>query len=176
MTFSGEYRLSIPGTLWPDEAAWRLKLELKRKSGFAPEELVTFKNVPVPQIGKTNFAPITNMVGGVQIVLRTFVENGDRTKIRYPGGTNANFSVIDRTPETMVAVELPDHPEGVAVDFVKMIADTGETFEKHGNGWMPFWRRATLKFIPSNTQTVDITWVVQRMRSVEFLVKPPRPN
>ena len=176
MTFMGEYRLSIRGTLWPDEAAWRLKLELKRKSGFAPEELVTFKNVPVPKIGNTNYIPITNMVGGVQIVLKKFVENGDRTNIRYPRGTNANFVVNDRTPETMVAVELPDHPEGVVVDFVKMITDTGETFEKHGNTWKPFYRGASLKFIPTNTQTVDITWVVQKTRSVEFLVKPPLPN
>jgi len=94
MTFMGEYRLSLPGTLWPDEAAWRLKLELKRKSGFAPDELVTFKNVPVPKIGITNFPPITNMVGGVQLVLKEFVENGDRTNIRYPRGTIINRSII----------------------------------------------------------------------------------
>ena len=173
MTFRGEYRLSIPGTLWPDEAAWRLKLEMKRKSGFVPEEFVTFKNVPVPKLGTTNFPPITNIVGGVQLVLKEFVENGDRTNIRYPRGTNANFVVNDHTPETMVAVELSGHPEGVAVDFVKMIADTGEIFEKHGNSWRPFYRGASLKFIPTNAETVDITWVVQKTRSVEFFVKPP---
>jgi len=173
MTFMGEYRLSIPGTLWPDEAAWRLKLELKRKSGFAPREFVTFKNVPVPKIGMAYFSPVTNTADGMQIVLKEFVENGDRTNIRYPSGTNASYFVNDHTPETMVAVELPDHPEGVAVDFVKMVADIGETFEKHGNSWKPFYRGASLKFIPTNAQTVDITWVVQKMRSVEFLVKPP---
>lgn len=176
MTFSGEYRLSIPGTLWPDEAAWRLKLDLKRKSGFTPDELVTFKNVPVPKIGTTNFPPITNTVGGVQLVLKEFVENGDRTNIRYPYGTNASYVVNDHTPETMVAVELPGHPESVAVDFVKMIADTGEVFEEHGNSWSPFYRGASLKFIPANAKTVDITWVVQKMRSVEFLAKPPLAN
>ena len=176
MTFSGEYRLFIPGTLWPDEAAWRLKLELKRKSGFAPDEFVTYKDAPVPKIGTTNFIPVTNMVGGVQIALKEFVENGDRTNIRYPRGTNASFAVNDHTPETMVAVELPGHPEGVAVDFVRMIADTGEIFEKHGNSWRPFYRGASLKFIPTNAQTVDITWVVQKVRSVEFLVKPPLSN
>jgi hypothetical protein len=176
MTFLGEYRLSIPGTLWPDEAAWRLKLEMKRKSGFAPDEFVTFKNVPVPKIGTTEFTPITNMVGGVQIALKEFVENGDRTNIRYPRGTNASFAVNDHTPETMVAVELPGHPEGVAVDFVRMTSDTGEIFEKHGNSWRPFYRGASLIFIPTNAQTVDITWVVQKVRSVEFLVKPPLPN
>jgi hypothetical protein len=73
MTFRGEYRLSIPGTLWPDEAAWRLHLKLKRKSGYAPNEFVTFKNVPVPKLGTTNFPPITNVVGGMQLVLKEFV-------------------------------------------------------------------------------------------------------
>ena len=169
----GEYRLSLRGTLWPDEPAWKLKLHLKRKSGFTPEELVTFKNVPVPKVGTTNFAPITNIVGGVQLVLKEFVENGDRTRFRYPRGTNAGYIVNDHTPETMVAVEFPEHPEGLAVDFVKITSDTGETIEEHGNTWRPNYRAATLKFISPNVKTVDITWVVQKMRSVEFLVKPP---
>ena len=39
------YSESIGGMLWPDEAAWRLKLEFKRAVGFAPEEVVTFNNV-----------------------------------------------------------------------------------------------------------------------------------
>ena len=34
-------------TLWPDETAWKLNLELKRFSGFASNELVTFRNVPL---------------------------------------------------------------------------------------------------------------------------------
>ena len=173
MTFSGEYRLSLPGTLWPDEPAWKLKLDLKRKSGFAPEEFVTFRNVPVPKIGTTNFPPITNIVGGVQVVLKKFVENGDRTSVRYPRGTNASYVVNDHTPETLVAVEFPAYPEGLTVDFVKMTTDTGETIEKHGNTWTPVYRAASMKFIPPNVKTVDITWVVQKMRSVEFLVKPP---
>jgi hypothetical protein len=176
MTFRGEYRLTIPGTLWPDEAAWRLKLELKRKSGYSSEEFVTFHNVPVPKVGTTNFPPITNTVGGVQLVLKEFVENGDRTNVRYPRGTNDNFSVIDRTPETLVAVELPGHPEGVAVDFVKLTTDTSEQQQKGGNGWRPFYRAAYLRFIPTNVASVDITWVVQKTRSVEFLVKPPLQN
>lgn len=49
---------SIRGTLWPDEPAWRLRLEVKRASGFAPEEIVTFKNVPVPAVGTTNATAI----------------------------------------------------------------------------------------------------------------------
>jgi hypothetical protein len=57
-----------------------------------------------------------------------------------------------------------------------MTADTGEIFEKHGNSWGPFYRGASLKFIPTNAQTVDITWVVQKMRSVDFLVKPALSN
>ena len=34
------YSESIQGTLWPDEAAWCLGPEVKRNSGFAPEEIV----------------------------------------------------------------------------------------------------------------------------------------
>jgi hypothetical protein len=62
----------IRGMLWPDGAAWRLKMEFKRASGFASEEVVTFKNVPVPAMGTTNTTPISKNAGGIQVVLKKF--------------------------------------------------------------------------------------------------------
>jgi hypothetical protein len=36
------------GALWPSEAAWKLRVEFARGAGFAPEELWTVRDVPVP--------------------------------------------------------------------------------------------------------------------------------
>ncbi len=63
------YGESLPGMPWPDEAAWRLKLELKRVRGFDPLEMVTIKNIPVPKAGTTNSLFLTNTAGNVQIIL-----------------------------------------------------------------------------------------------------------
>jgi hypothetical protein len=161
MIFLGDYRLSLPGTLWADEAAWRLKLELKRSWGFDAADLVTFKNVPIPAIGMTNIMRLTNNAGGVKLVLTKFARNPT---------TNAWLS---RLPETEVDVEVVGNPAGLAVDLWEMITDKGDRLEITGNGWWGSQRSVSLSSIPTNAQTVNITWAVQKMRSVEFMVKPP---
>jgi hypothetical protein len=37
-------------------------------------------------------------------------------------------------------------------------------------------RSAIMNTIPTNATTMDFTFVVQKTRSVEFLVKPPKPE
>ena len=81
----------------------------------------------------------------------------------------------DRT--SWIRVELPGKPAGVALDFLKITTDTGkvETAEAgYFAGDFDFVQ--CLQSIPSNAQTVDITLVVQKTRTVEFLVKPPKPG
>jgi hypothetical protein len=156
---------TIRGTLWPDEPAWRLKLEVKRAVGFAPEEVVTFKNVPVPAVGATNATTITKKVGGIQIVLTKFA--------RRPNITMNALGMYEMTSQ--IWVELPRKPAGVALDFLKMTTDAGEA-EQYGSGTPEFGYVVYVKTIPTNAQTVDLTFVVQKTRVVEFLVQPPKPK
>jgi hypothetical protein len=155
------YRESVVGTLWPDEAAWRLKLEVKRASGFAPDEIVTFKNVPVPAVGTTNKTHITKTAGGIQVVLTKFQR-----------WTNLD---TNRLPDSEATIELPGKPKGVAVDFAGMKTDAGhaELFDSDLSGSACV---VSFTLVPASAKTVDLTWVVQKTRSVEFLVKPPKPE
>ncbi len=157
------YCEDISGTLWADEAAWRLKLEMKRAFGFPPEDMVTFKKVPVPAVGATNFVPITNIVGGMQIVLRHFV--------RCPNIAENGFGLGDFA--TQIRVELLGKPGGVALDFLDMTTDAGPV-ERYGYSYLDSGYRLAVKSIPTNATTANITWVVQKTRTVEFLLKPPK--
>jgi len=160
------YTESIPGTLWPDEAAWRLKLEFKRASGFAPQEVVTFKNVPVPAMGTTNYPSFTKKAGGIKVVLTKFA--------RRPNLTIVGGGLYDMT--TYVTAELPGKPKGVAIDFLSMKADAGQA-EQYGSSEPDnFSYRVLVTSIPANAKTMDFTFVVQKTRAVEFLVKPPKPE
>ena len=171
--FTPIVRKALPGTLWPDEAAWRLKLEFKRTSRFTPDEIVTLKNVPVPPMGTTNKIPIAKVFGGVKLVLTEFQRKGAGTNASWRG---LSFAVMYPFPETLIRLELPDKPEGVAVDFLKVTTDTGERLGLKVNGWEPFRRLGGFTFIPTNAQSVDITLAVQKTRTVEFLVAPPKPK
>ena len=163
VTLMGEYRFVLPGTLWPGENAWRLKLELKRKAGFPPEDVTTFGKVPVPAAGTISTTPIMNMAGGMRVVLTKFGGNG--AIIAYGLTTQIGGAEIE--------VELPDHPEGVTVDLVKLTTDAGDELKATRNDWSPFGHIFHLPAIPTNAKTVDLTLVVQKTRTVEFLVKPP---
>ena len=167
-SMSHGYRHAITGTLWPDEAAWRLRLELKRTRGYAPGETVTFRNVPVPKVGTTNLTPMTGFAGGMKLVLTEFERKPDITINAMGIGYMAS----------RIRVELPTHPDGVALDFVEITTDTREKPVTCGETSSSPFDRAVLfavllKSIPAGVQTMDITWVVQKTRSVEFLVKPP---
>lgn len=167
---------SIGGTLWPDEAAWRLKLELKRSFGYLPEELATFKNVPVPAVGTTATNSMTNVVNGVEFVLKEFE--------RKPNLTPPNPHGFEWM-ETRIHFEVSTPPQGVAVSLLQIVTDQGEKIkasyeepsEYQGHdlpkGWTKFTRIIHLDHNPTNAKTLDITWVAQKTRTVEFLVKPP---
>jgi hypothetical protein len=166
---------SIGGTLWPDEAAWRLKLELKRSFGYLPEELATFKNVPVPAVGTTVTNNMTNLVNGVELVLEDFERKPDLTNARNSGYWMGSMIHFEVRP--------PSH--GVAVSLLQIVTDKGDKIADYTQSgpsflgtvapkeWTEFTRWIYLKSIPTNAQTLDITWVVQKTRTVEFLVKPP---
>ncbi len=176
-----DYMESLPGVLWPEESAWRLKLEFKRFREFDQRDLVTFKNVPVPKPGATNALFLTNMVGGVQIVLGWPEIQQHLRPVFFLSGMPAvplaqrNMTIgSNMLPREFLRAELPGQPAGVALDFVEMTVDgQPAAIAKVGPPTSASDAWLSLATIPANAQTADITFVVQKTRAVEFLVKPP---
>ena len=160
----------IGGVLWPDEAAWRLKVELKRDSGFSAPELVTFKSVPLLNEGTPDVIRLTNLVGGTQFVLseRMQIQNG-----RNPGRPRFQFETAAR-------------PNSISLAWVKVATDAVAEAETSKPSWSQgyspgrpdgnahFSSDLVLRFVPAGVKTVDITWAMHKTRTVEFLVKPPK--
>jgi hypothetical protein len=147
---------TISGILWPDEAAWRLRVEFKRAPPFAPDELITFKNLSVPKIGTTNGPVTTNTIDGTRVVLTCHAPL---------------FRSINPGPDIFITVEAPGRAGQVALDFVELKTDTGE---RMGQGYSQEARvDVQMPRMSTNASTMNITFAVQKTRSVEFLVKPP---
>ena len=81
-------------------------------------------------------------------------------------------------------VESSGKHEGVSIDFARLTAPAGERVPpglrvvNFGNGvrLSPGSRSyVAVQAPPSNVTAVDITWIVQKTRTVEFLVKPSTP-
>ena len=142
-------REPISGTLWRDESAWRLKLQLKRAIGFDSTAVITFTNVPVPPIGTTNAMPITRTGGGIKVVLTEFANNSPPTAFTW-----GNMM----SPANRIRVELPGKPEGVALDFLSITTDAGKpetSAWSGGNGDFVQY----FKYIPTNAHTATISFL-----------------
>jgi hypothetical protein len=157
----GRDRISIDGALWPDDAAWRLRLEVKRKSGPGSDRLVAFRNVPVPKVGAQLTTPLTNVVGGIEVVLEEFLRQPDI----------GAMTLLDNV--TRIRIDLPGKPTGAAVDCVRIATSTGAAPVPYFDGWSDSSESIYLNSIPVGVQALDITCAVREIRSVEFLVKPP---
>ena len=58
----------MPG-LWPTEAAWKLKVEIKRTEGFRQEEIFMFNHVPLGALDRTNTIAWSTNVAGLTVTL-----------------------------------------------------------------------------------------------------------
>ena len=152
----------VPGTLWPDESAWRLKLEVRRALGIDPSELVIFTNVPIPAPRTNCLFHLTNSANGVQIVLTEL----DRQQHSIQNGDSTVFV------SNALLIELQGKTAGVALDAVDVTSNDGIPVSgiMYGSGSS---YALDLTQIPANATNLNVSLVVQKTRSVEFLVKPP---
>ncbi len=147
--------LVLTPVLWPDEAAWKLKLRLKKTRGFRPDELLTISNVPLPSVGTTNKYNLTNITMGVQTVFKQFIRkapDAGRSSIRFEHDDFGDTNQID-------LISVNAHP-----------ASTNTT----PWGGVSFHTASTFYFksIPTNATHMDFVFSVQKARLVEFAVAP----
>jgi len=158
--------------LWPEESAWRMRVEFSRRDGYAPEDLWTINSVPVP-------LPQTLPSGSPlppQTVHAETNLHGCRVRLRPLRWRSAGRGVPAAPasqPESFYsfAVEMTPAPVGIRCDFVGMTDDQGRpfrlTFPGHFAGLAEFEVQG-----PTNATSVNITLAVQKSRFVEFLVRP----
>jgi hypothetical protein len=186
-----KYQTSFRGALWPDEGAWCLRLELKHRAplvlspvsrqkyqkfvpedfGLRPEELLAFSNVPVLIAGATNTLWFTNTIGGTRIIMKEYLQD--------PSGGGSGFSTRGLPKFHAECAEAAD---GIAIDFLEATSPQGELLETGEKLMMTFGQPFSLTgdylftallHPDTNVPTVNITWLVQKTRTVEFRFKPP---
>ena len=63
--------------------------------------------------------------------------------------------------------------DGVLAEIQSVAADSGELVQNYQTGVTPTARKRRFNSFPANAQFLRVTASVQKMRTVEFLVKPP---
>ena len=143
--------------LWPGET-WKLELELKRRAGFKPEELVTFRDVPLGALNATNRVGWTTNCNGVSVTVEYLIRGGWR-------------SVTMDLP-SQIHLRLSGLTNDMHLDLLSARTDMGANFTSSSHNISTDSRTYFFRDIPTDATTADFTFAVQRSRSVEFLVKP----
>jgi hypothetical protein len=162
-TWGGEeqsYFAFEPG-LWLDEKAWKLRCEIKRFTGFAPDEILVFKDVPLGELEVTNRIGWTTNFGGISVAF-------DYSFRRAPN-TNSSWS-SDQISNTHFTVN--GLTDDVHFDLVSARTDTGADLFSGSSASSGSSREYSFREIPPEARTADFTFAVHRSRWVEFLVKP----
>jgi hypothetical protein len=158
--------------LWPDEPAWKLRLEFSRTSGFSDDEIWAVTNVPAqpgsqqdvwnygnPGGGKSAFAEAT--VNGIHLKLFPAIQYQDQNQ---GGGQSVSFSIkADPDPES----------EGMRVTVLKATDDQDRVLQNRGSSW----GGGNYQYQYSNARnvkTLNLTLVLHKSRFVEFTVKPAK--
>ena len=156
--------------LWPDEPAWKLRVEFSRTSGFSDDEIWSVSDVPVKpgtqqdmwndwgnSDKKPAFAEAT--VNGIHLKLFTAIQYQDQNN---GGGESVSFSLkADPDPEA----------QGMRLTVLKATDDLGHDLQNRGASW----GGGNYQYQYSNARNVkalNLTLVLHKSRFVEFTVKP----
>jgi hypothetical protein len=169
MSWGGEEEdyLTFAPNLWAGESAWRLDFEIKRTRNFKPEELLTFRNVPLGVVDGLGGVGVTNRVAWTSNTLGVSMTL-DRM-VRRPPNTNNTWSSDELSQVVFTHAPLATNTH---LDLLRMVMDTGETNLPGSWSASRLERTYSFQMIPLRARTADFTFAVHTSRWAQFTVKP----
>jgi hypothetical protein len=161
-TENDEVEIRYQDSLWPNEPAWKLRVEFSRAANFPPDELWTPSEISVAentrQIGRDDAVPVisTNLldvaVGILGIEPRSESNRDARLKVRMK-------PVV----------------EGVRLTLTGITDETGRTIKLGGSGWSGDGSKRDYEYHLrdlDDAKTLRVTLALHRSRYAEFLASP----
>jgi len=156
--------------LWPDEPAWKLRVEFSRTSGFNDGELWTVQAVPL-QAGKmqdfwnygrnrANHAFAETTLNGIHLKLFPAKQFTDQQNMR--GSIEAGLDIQTDTPV-----------DGMRLTLVKVTDEQGHEIKPMNWGGGGNDHRFGLREL-GNAKSLNLTLALHRSRFVEFTAKPAK--
>lgn len=168
---NGEPMIFYQWGLWPDEPAWKLRVEFSRSSGFTDDELWTVPNVPVEN-GKmqdfwNNNPRNRNQPGVAETTL-----NGFHLKI-FPVKYFTD-QPPDSSQQGAFQVQVDPVPEGMQMTLAKVTDDLGRPVGNWRWSWGGNFNAYALRQL-DGVKSINVTLALHKSRFLEFTVKPAKP-
>ena len=159
-----DLEVNFLGALWENEPAWNLRFELSRTNDFAPEELLTVADIPVPQPDEVLTLNHSYEVNGVPVHLVGISAVGAKLPQPFEWSqvkdhVNLALKAKGRDQDKRFTLVSVQDEHGRAVEFTDKRARSGSD--------LVFGLRP-----PSDARQLSFTFAVHQSRHVEFVVKP----
>lgn len=173
---NGDDTVAYQYGLWPDEPAWKLRVEFSRQSGYSADELWTVQNIPLEPGRQMDFYNYNGPRGNTNEAFAETDLNGYHLKIFAA----KQFTDVpaNSQPQGGFSIETtPSLPEGMRLTLVSLTDDQTNdignwNFGTFGNGTSTTYRYG-LRDIDGVTN-LDLTLALHKSRFVEFIVKPAK--
>lgn len=153
----------IPGTLWPEEASWRLRIAMKRAGDDPEGQEITLTNIPVPVPFATNGMVLTQIIAGEKVAIQTFTSDLEIRRQLNIGNPRHILEMYSLEPNSHIALE-----------FEEVLTDKGESLMEHASEFSKAGRRLLeIPPIPARVKSLTVKIWVQKLRVFDFYVKPP---
>jgi hypothetical protein len=161
--------LLIRSVPWPDEAAWKLRVEVCRAGAFRSAELWTFRSLPAPRAGKTVRHIKGTTRGGITLSVQSLHH------YRPPG--ELVRKLIKPFPSAGVRLRTWGLSDDMRVSLIRATDDRGRVLATSRYGYRGEDGEHSFNYqLPADAKTLDLTFAVQKPRFVEFLAAPTRPD
>jgi hypothetical protein len=158
--------------LWPDEPAWKLRVEFSRTSGFHADELWTVQNVPLEpgrqqdlwnfvRRDQTNSAFAETTLNGFHLKLFPAIKFTDQPNMR--GAIEGGLTVQTDLPLDEMRLTL-----------IGATDEQGHEIKPMTMGWGGTFYRFSLQEL-GNARSLNLTLALHRSRFVEFTAQPTKP-
>ena len=162
--------------LWPDEAAWKVRLEFSRQSGYDENELWSVKNIPLQPGLRQDFWNYNNGRRNTNTVAGETDLNGIHLKV-YPAKQFTDAPPNSQPQGGLTISAKPALPEGMHLD-IAMTDDQGATVEYWNNGTWSDGKSTTYRYglrDITGATNLNLAITLHKSRFVEFTVKPSKP-
>jgi hypothetical protein len=154
--------LGFSNVLWPDEPAWKFRVEFSPEANFAPGETWTARSVPLRRGSAT-------VLSNLKVSLQGTVLSNLEVRVLSPAELQPS---LPPPRNTTLKLQFTPLVPGLRVDLVNAVDDRGRVLP-HDDGFdfPPGTYETRVQAFP-DSHSADLTFAVRQSHIVEFLVKP----
>ncbi len=164
----GEETFKFRLPLWSDESAWKLNATFKRRpeAKFAPGELWSITNIPLPALDSTNVLNLQTNLSGLGVALYSLADESGQ----LPAETLTDYHRV------RLNFQFPPLPAKMRID-VLGVAGNGDATNTHPRRLSGMLIRTAgadefTYLLPASAGTMDVKVAIYRLLTAEFVVKP----